>query len=64
MNLAVGTTNGYFPNIGGRPWGDNARCAYCEFWNGRNQWLHTWNLGRKINKDAAFRVDYVRVYAV
>jgi len=47
INLAVGGT-AYFPdnaeNPGGKPWSNQSPQALTDFWNGRNQWLPTWNL--------------------
>ncbi|KAF2898774.1 hypothetical protein ILUMI_07407 [Ignelater luminosus] len=66
ISLAVGGVSKYFPdnasNPGGKPWKDSSAKAATDFWNGREQWLPTWNLGR--NENASLQVDYVRVYAV
>lgn len=43
QNVAVGGTNGYFPDgIGGKPWSDKDVDAPLEFWNAREQWYPTW----------------------
>lgn len=64
LNLAVGGTS-YFPdtasNPGGKPWLNTSPRASGDFWDGREQWLPTWNLG---TEDSHLQVDYVRVYAV
>jgi len=64
MNNAVGGV-AYFPddvsNPGGKPWSNTSPQASTDFWNGRGQWLPTWNLH---NNDAALEVDYVRVWAL
>lgn len=65
INLAVGGT-GFFPddatNPGGKPWNNNSPTAATDFWNGRNQWLNTWNLNG--DKRASFQIDYVRIWAL
>lgn len=65
INLAVGGV-AYFPdgasNPGGKPWTNNSPTASTDFWNGRNQWMSTWNLG--VDKAASFAIDYVRVWAL
>lgn len=64
LNLACGGV-AYFPddaqNPGGKPWENNSGAASTEFWNGRNQWLPTWQLE---TDNAAFKIDYVRVWAL
>lgn len=58
MNVAVGGTNGYFPDgQGNKPWANTSPHAMNDFWQGKNQWLPTWN-----GTAAAMQVDYVRVY--
>jgi len=63
LNVAVGGVNGYFPdgaqNPGGKPWSNTSPQASTDFWNGRNQWLPTWN-----GEDAAMQVDYVKIWAL
>jgi beta-glucanase (GH16 family) len=64
MNNAVGGV-AYFPddasNPGGKPWSNTSPQASTDFWNGRGQWLPTWNLN---TNNAALVVDYVRVWAL
>ncbi|KDR21213.1 beta-1,3-glucan-binding protein-like [Zootermopsis nevadensis] len=67
LNLAVGGVNGYFPdnadNPGGKPWSNNSPQASTDFWNGRRQWLSSWQLG--VDEDsAAMQVDYIKVWAI
>ncbi|KAF2903372.1 hypothetical protein ILUMI_02808 [Ignelater luminosus] len=66
ISLAVGGVSHYFPdnvaNPGGKPWSNDSPKAATDFWNGRRQWLPTWNLGR--NEDSILQVDYVKVYAL
>lgn len=65
INLAVGGV-AYFPddvtNPGGKPWKNDSPTAATDFWNGRSQWLSTWNLGT--DKTSSFQIDYVRVWAL
>jgi len=63
INLAVGGSNGFFPDTFTgpypKPWLNTSPNTFLDFWNGRNNWLPTWN-----GEEAALQVDYVRVYAV
>lgn len=67
LNLAVGGTNGFFPddavNEGGapRPWAPGSSNAAGEFWAGRDGWYPTWQAA---GDNAALQVDYVRVWAL
>jgi hypothetical protein len=38
--------------------------ASTDFWNGRNQWLSTWNLDVNKGEEAALQVDYIKVWAI
>ncbi|KAI9649850.1 hypothetical protein NHQ30_002432 [Ciborinia camelliae] len=43
LNVAVGGTNGYFPDkVGNKPWGDASLMAPAEFWNSSSEWSSTW----------------------
>ncbi|KAG6812811.1 hypothetical protein H0H92_000269 [Tricholoma furcatifolium] len=43
LNVAVGGTNGWFPDgAGDKPWLDGSQNAMADFWNNRDQWLPTW----------------------
>jgi hypothetical protein len=58
MNVAVGGTNGYFPDgEANKPWTDSSPNAMDSFWGGVNQWLPTWQQG-----GADMVVDSVRVW--
>lgn len=60
MNVAVGGTNGYFPDgIGSKPWNDNDPHAVNAFWNARSQWQSTWN-----DEDTAMKIDSVKVWSM
>ncbi|ENN72429.1 hypothetical protein D910_04835 [Dendroctonus ponderosae] len=64
MNLAVGGTSFFsdsFTNEGGKPWSNSSPNATIEFWEGRNQWMPTWNLP---SDGSHFLIDYVRVWAL
>ncbi|KAF2752328.1 glycoside hydrolase family 16 protein [Sporormia fimetaria CBS 119925] len=48
LNVAVGGTNGFFPDgVGNKPWGDKSLMAAKEFWDGRGSWYQTWGEGSK-----------------
>ncbi|KAK9366564.1 concanavalin A-like lectin/glucanase domain-containing protein [Lipomyces kononenkoae] len=62
LNVAVGGTNGWFPdNEGNKPWNNGDRqTAMNSFWNARSQWEPTWG-------DATSRamiVDSVKIYTM
>ncbi|KDR21211.1 beta-1,3-glucan-binding protein-like [Zootermopsis nevadensis] len=63
LNVAVGGVNDFFPdgaqNPGGKPWLNTSPQASTDFWNGRNQWLPTWN-----SDNTALQVDYIKVWAL
>jgi beta-glucanase (GH16 family) len=66
MNVAVGGV-AYFGddlyNEGSdKPWRNDSPQASKDFWDGRNGWLPTWNLG--VDDSSHLQVDYVRVYAL
>ena len=55
MNLAIGGTNGYFPDgMAGKPWSNGDQHSVNGFWNAKPQWSQTWK-----GEDAALQVDYV-----
>lgn len=58
MNLAVGGTNGYFPDgIGGKPWSDTDPHSVNSFYNNRGAWLPTWQ-----GEGAAMKIDSIKVW--
>jgi beta-glucanase (GH16 family) len=66
INLAVGG-NGYFSDsfkneAYKKPWSNTSPYAVRDFWNGRKDWLPTWNYNK--TDDANLQVDYVRVWAL
>ncbi|XP_055318855.1 beta-1,3-glucan-binding protein-like [Sitodiplosis mosellana] len=67
LNLAVGGTNGYFPDEGNasrKPWLNSSPQAATDFWKGRNQWLPGWNLDKPNSTDASLIIDSIRVWAL
>lgn len=67
LNLAVGGTNGYFPDEGNaskKPWLNSSPKAATDFWQGRDQWLPGWNLDQFNSTDASLIIDSVRVWAL
>lgn len=67
FDLAVGGTSGYFPNKGnanGKPWKNASPTAKQDFWNGRAQWLPSWNFDPNAQQTSTFQIDYIRVYAL
>jgi hypothetical protein len=60
FNVAVGGTQGYFgEGLGNKPWSNNSPNAAKEFWDGRAQWLSTWDL---VGEESAMAIDSVKVY--
>jgi len=58
MNVAVGGTNGYFPDgVGNKPWSDKSPNAPNQFWGGVNTWLPSWK-----GENAALQVDWIKVW--
>lgn len=57
INLAVGGTNGFFPDgLGdGKPWSNTDPHAANDFWAGVKQWGPTWS-------SPSLQVDSVRVW--
>lgn len=59
FNVAVGGTNGYFPEgMGNKPWSNQSPTAAKDFWLAKSQWLPTWPTDEK----RALAIDYVRVW--
>lgn len=59
FNLAVGGTNGYFPDgMGGKPWSDASSTAYAEFNAALSDVTATWGK----NGDAALQIKSVKVW--
>lgn len=46
LNVAVGGTNGFFPDgVGNKPWGNQSPTAPKEFWDSMDNWLPSWGNG-------------------
>ncbi|KAG8812219.1 hypothetical protein FRC17_002135 [Serendipita sp. 399] len=59
LNVAVGGTNGWFPDgAGDKPWLDGSKTAMIDFWNKRDDWLPTWG----DNESRSMIVDSVKMY--
>ncbi|KAI9291307.1 lipopolysaccharide and beta-1,3-glucan binding protein [Neoconidiobolus thromboides FSU 785] len=60
FNVAVGGTNGYFPEgVGNKPWSNQSPTAAKDFYSQKNSWYNTWP-----NDDSrALQIDYVRVWS-
>ncbi len=57
INLAVGGTNGYFPDgVAGKPWSDKSEKAAGQFYDNKAAWINTWG------KDSAFQIESVKVW--
>lgn len=60
LNLAVGGTNGYFPDgQGGKPWSDTDPHSVNAFNNAKGSWYSTWN-----GEDAALKVKSIKVWSL
>lgn len=58
FNVAVGGTNGYFPDgFDEKPWSNADPLAMNKFWQARQTWGPTWD-----GEHAALQVDWVRVF--
>ncbi|KIJ67349.1 glycoside hydrolase family 16 protein [Hydnomerulius pinastri MD-312] len=60
LNLAVGGTNGWFPdNAGGKPWLDGSNTAMRDFANNQDTWYPTWGSD---GESRSLIVDYVKMW--
>ncbi|KUJ09079.1 glycoside hydrolase family 16 protein [Mollisia scopiformis] len=60
LNVAVGGTNGFFPDqTGNKPWGDKSLSAPREFWNATDLWYPTWGNGT----DRGLNVKSVKMWS-
>jgi len=58
FNVAVGGTNGYFPDgVGGKPWTDRDPHAVNSFWAASSKWYPTLK-----GEDAALQIDWVKAW--
>ncbi|XP_046556118.1 beta-1,3-glucan-binding protein-like [Haliotis rubra] len=61
LNVAVGATNGYFPDSWrntphAKPWKNNSPTASRDFWKSKHQWQSTWH-----GEDVAMKVKSVKM---
>lgn len=66
MNVAVGGTNGFFPdsaqNAGyPKPWGNTSPTASKDFWLAKNSWYPTWKPQMNNGENAAMQIKYIQV---
>lgn len=54
INVAVGGTNGYFPDGNGKPWSNSDPHAVNSFYDAKDQWFPTWT--------SPMAVDSVKVW--
>jgi hypothetical protein len=60
LNLAVGATNGWFPDgEGGKPWIDNSGTAMTDFWAAKDRWWNNWPSDKK---ERGFAIDSVKMW--
>lgn len=67
LNVAVGGTNGYFPDgwtngNGPKPWTNNSPTAFKDFWDARGNWYPTWQPEVNNGENAAMQVKTIRVW--
>ena len=63
LNVAVGGTNGYFPDGQcGKPWADASTTASNDFYNTRGAWYPSWNY--PASNDSAMKIDSVKVWSL
>ncbi|KAI9282436.1 concanavalin A-like lectin/glucanase domain-containing protein [Umbelopsis sp. AD052] len=58
MNVAVGGTNGYFPDDKNKPWKNADPRAVNKFWDRRKYWQPSWGSGNQ----AALAIDSVKIW--
>lgn len=63
MNVAVGGTNGYFPEGQcEKPWSNTSPSSVNEFYNAKSAWYPTWNY--PATNDSAMKIDSVKVWSL
>ena len=65
INLAVGGTNGYFPDgcdnlMGDKPWNNDDAYAPKQFWNGYKNWSQTWDFE---GEESALQIRNLQVFS-
>ncbi|KAL6924110.1 hypothetical protein FSST1_001384 [Fusarium sambucinum] len=59
LNVAVGSTNGWFPDkLGAKPWSDESSAPMRDFWDAKDTWLPSWGE----EKDRGMIVRSVRMW--
>jgi hypothetical protein len=58
MNVAVGGTNGYFPDDKNKPWKNIDPRAVNRFWDRKKYWQPSWGSGNQ----AALAIDSVKIW--
>ena len=57
FNVAVGGTNGYFPDYQcGKCWADSDPKSINAFWENKDQWIDSWT------GEEAMQIDWIKVY--
>lgn len=65
MNLAVGGTNGYFPdNLQDKPWKNSQPNAHTAFWHGKDLWWNNWKLYENNGHEASLIIESVKIWAI
>jgi len=59
LDLAIGGTNGWFPDGSEKPWLDGSSTAMGDFWRFKSQWLPTWPSNPE---DRSLVVDHVKMW--
>ncbi|KAF8151651.1 GH16 beta-1,3-glucan recognition protein [Crassisporium funariophilum] len=59
LNVAVGGTNGWFPDGSEKPWLDGSNTAMGDFWRTRDQWLPTWPVNIE---ERSLVIDHVKMW--
>ncbi|KAK9762625.1 hypothetical protein K7432_011468 [Basidiobolus ranarum] len=59
FNVAVGGTNGYFPEHPTKPWSNQSPTAAKDFWLKKDEWLKSWPNDER----RALAIDYVKVWS-
>jgi hypothetical protein len=59
LNVAVGGTNGWFPDGNEKPWLDGSNTAMGDFWATRQRWLPSWSSNPE---GRSLVVDYVKMW--
>lgn len=61
MNVAVGGTNGFFPDAVDKPWSNQGATPAYDFWQNRAEWLPTWPTDPK---ERGMAIEYVKMWRI